>query len=106
MTLSFSEFSVLDEAVPVIIHSLDQALYQETVEREGREYLLVENNERTFRRHSLNEIREALRNMPIASLVLRQRSAYDEMIGQVPREAENTLEIPLSLDLDPPVTTH
>jgi len=106
MKMSFSEFSVLNVAVPVIIHSLDQALYQVTVEREGREYLLVENNERTFRRHSLNEIREALRNMPIASLVLRQRSAYDEMIGQVPREAENTLEIPLSLDLYPPVTTH
>ena len=106
MKMSFSEFSVLDVAVPVIIHSLDQALYQVTVEREGREYLLVENNERTFRRHSLHELREALRNMPIASLVLRQRSAYDEMIGQVPREAENTLEIPLSLDLYPPVTTH
>jgi len=106
MKMSFSEFSVLNVAVPVIIHSLDQALYQVTVEREGREYLLVENNERTFRRHSLNEIREALRNMPIASLVLRQRSAYDEMIGQVPREAENTLEIPLSLNLYPPVPTH
>ena len=106
MKISFSEFCLLDAAVPVIIHSLDQALYQVTVEKGGREYLLVENNQRTFRRHSLNEVREALRNMPIASLVLRQRSAYDEMIGQVPREAVNTLEIPLSLDLYPPVTTH
>jgi len=106
MKISFAEFAALDVTVSVIIHSLDQALYQVTIERGGREYLLVENDQRTFRRHSLNEIREALQNLPVASLVLRQRSAWNDMIGQVPREAANTLEIPLSLDLYPPVTMH
>lgn len=30
-------------------------------------------------------------------LVLRQHSAYDEMIGHPPREQDNMLELPLSM---------
>ena len=90
----------------MIIHSLDQALYQVTLEVGGREHLLVENDGRSFRRHSLQQVREALQPMPVASLRLRHQSAYDEMIGQPLREASNVLEVALSLDQCPPPRIH
>ena len=106
MAITFAHFAGSAPPRPVIISSLDQALYQVLIVINGVETLLLENNGRPFRRHSLNEVREALQNMPIASLVLRQQSAYDEMIGQPVRRQDNTLEVPLSMELYPPVTTH
>jgi hypothetical protein len=41
-------------------------------------------------------VRETLQLLPVSSLVLRQFSAYDEMVGQPPRAEDNLLEIPLS----------
>ena len=106
MKLTFEQFAGLTEPVPVTIHSLDQALYQVTLVIEGKEHLLVENSGRTFRRHTLQQVREALQTLPVASLTLRQQSAYDEMIGQPSREGPNTLEVSLSLDIYPPPVIH
>ena len=106
MKISFEEFTRLAAPVPVVIHSLDQALYQVTLVIDEREHLLVENNGKTFRRHSLQQVREALQTLPVASLVLRQQSAYDEMIGQPVREGSNALEVPLSLEQYPPPQVH
>ena len=106
MKLTFEQFAELAEPVPVTIHSLDQALYQVTLVIEGKEHLLVENSGRTFRRHTLQQVREALQTLPVASLTLRQQSAYDEMIGQPSREGPNTLEVSLSLDIYPPPVIH
>ena len=106
MKLTFEQFAGLAEPVPVTIHSLDQALYQVTLVIEGKEHLLVENSGRTFRRHTLQQVREALQTLPVASLTLRQQSAYDEMIGQPSREGPNTLEVSLSLDIYPPPVIH
>ena len=90
----------------MIIHSLEQALYQVTLEVDGEERLLVEKDGRTFRRHSLQQVREALQTLPVASLRLRQQSAYDEMIGQPAREGSNVLEVTLSLELYPKPRIH
>ncbi len=106
MKLSITEFAQLEQPVPVIIHSLDQALYQVTVIVAGQPRLLVENSGRTFRRHNLQQVREALQTLPVASLVLRQQSAYDEMISQPVREGDNTLEVTLSLANYPPPVIH
>lgn len=92
--------------VTAVVHSLDQALYQVTLKIGEEEYLFSENDGRTFRRHSLNEVRDALRAFTLERVVLRQTSAYDEMIGQPPGEGSNALEVPLSLDLYPEITRH
>ena len=97
MKIAIAEFALFRDRVPVVIYSLDVALYQVMVVVDGQEKLLVENSGRTFRRHSLQQVREALRLLPISSLVLRQLSAYDEMVGQPPRAQDNRLEVPLSL---------
>jgi hypothetical protein len=106
MKLTVEQFSSLEEPVPVVVHSIEQALYQVTVLIDGAEHLLVENSGRTFRRHSLQQVREALQTLPVASITLRQVSAYDEMIGQPAREHSNALSIPLSLDDYPPPVIH
>ena len=106
MKITFQGFSQLPEPVPVVIHSLEQALYQVTVVIAGEEHLLMENNGKTFRRYNLQQVREALQPMPVASLTLRHQSAYDEMIGQPYREASNALEVSLSLEQYPAPSIH
>ena len=103
MKLSFGQFKSLAPC-KVVVHSLDQALYQVTVIKGGQEHLLVEDGGKAFRRHSIGEVVEVLRFMPVESAVLRQRSAYDEMVGQPLREGDNVLEVPLRVDsADAPV---
>jgi hypothetical protein len=97
MALTIEQFARLEQPTPVIIHSLDRALYQVTVLLEGQEQLLVDGSGRPFRSHNLQQVREILQAMPVASITLRQQSAYDEMIGQPAREEANTLELPVSL---------
>ena len=106
MKITFKVFSQRLEPVPVVVHSLEQALYQVTVVIGGEELLLVENNGKTFRRHNLQQVREALQSMPVASLTLRHQSAYDEMIGQPSREGSNALEVALSLEQYPAPSIH
>ncbi|MEH6585847.1 MAG: DUF6482 family protein [Halioglobus sp.] len=98
MKISFKELSALGILVPAVIHSLDQALYQVTVVIDGESVLLTDNSGVIFRRHSLEQTREALQVLPIESLTLQQQSAYDEMIGQPMREGANTLEVSLAVD--------
>lgn len=99
MKISLEALSRLDRPVSVIIHSLDQALYQVTVSIDGEIYLLTEGSGSILRRHSLQQVRELLREMPVESIKLRHQSAYDEMIGQPVRTEDNTLEVSLSLDV-------
>lgn len=106
MKISFAELLSDQQPRDMIIHSIDQALYQVTVLVDGKERLLTENNGKIFRRHSLQAVREILSLMPVSRLSLRQQSAYDEMIGQPIRAADNTLEIPLSAHIDKPPVRH
>lgn len=106
MKISFSKVLDRGQPAPMVIYSLDQALYQVMVVLDGREHLLTENDGRTFRRHSLAGVCEALQVLPVAELRLRQQSAYDEMIGQPMRQGDNALEVPLSLELCKPPTKH
>ena len=88
---------------PVIVHSMDGALYTATVVEGGRERVLVGDDGRVLRCRSLQGMREALCGLPIASLTLRQQSAYDEMVGQPPRAHSNILEVPLAIPPQAPV---
>jgi hypothetical protein len=104
--ITFKDVLLRGGAADLVICSLEQALYQVMVRIDGQELLLIENDGKTFRRHSLNAVREALQVLPVATVTLRHASAYDEMIGQPSRSCDNALEIPLSMDLYPPITRH
>lgn len=101
VTIALTRLASSGDQFDVIIHSVDCALYQATVQLAGGERLLLDSNNRPLRRHSLQAMREALAVLQLRSLRLRHQSAYDEMIGQPRREAPNTLEIPLSTLIDP-----
>ena len=106
MKITFAEFARLGQPAAVVIHSLEQALYQITVTIDDSTYLLVENNGTTFRSHRLQRAREALQTMPVASIVLRQQSAYDEMVGQPVKQQDNSLEVSLAVYPDSPPVIH
>lgn len=96
MAITLDRFSRLADPVPIVVHSLEQALYQVTVLVEGREQLLVNNDGRPLRSRNLQSLRTTLQGMPVSSATLRHQSPYDEMIGQPMREAPNTMEVPLA----------
>lgn len=101
MKLTLKEFAKSSRQLPVIVHSIDMAGYQATVIKDGHELLLVAKNGKPLRHQSLMHMRQALKSMPVASLVLQHQSAYDEMINQPQRDHHNTLEVPISMDLYP-----
>lgn len=85
-------FKVIDKA---IIHSLDMCLYQASVIVEGAEYYVADKNGKLVRSFNILDLQAMLAQLPVANIVLRQQSAYDEMIAQPVREQANTIELPL-----------
>ena len=96
MTISLTELGARQGPFRATVHSFERSLYQVTVCVDGREHLLLEESGRTFRRRSINAVREALAEVALEELVLRQESAYDEMIGQPVRQQDNALVVPLA----------
>jgi hypothetical protein len=79
-----------------VVHSIEGSIYLLSVIISGKEMRVVDRDGKVFRRQSIQEVREALQGTCVASLVLTQQSAYDEMIGQSVRQQENTLEVQLA----------
>ena len=78
----------------LIYHSLDLALYNVSAVIDGQEYMIT--NERGERLKSQNfvALQKQLKNVKAKKQVMRQLSAYDEMVGG-PEKADNLLEVPL-----------
>jgi len=102
VSIALSELAARKGPFRAWVHSLERSLYQVTVWVDGREQLLLDAGGKTFSRRSINAVREALEDVELEELVLRQASAYDEMIGQPMRQRENTLEVPLAIRNGPP----
>lgn len=86
------KLSVIDK---VIIHSLDQCIYQASALIDGEEQMLADSKGKLLRSHNLLEMQTLFEMLPVERFVLRQQSAYDEMINQPIRQGANTLEVPL-----------
>lgn len=84
----------------VIIHSLDCALYQVSVIINGSEQFVMDGKGRLLRSRSVLEMQANFRDLAMQAMVLRQVSAYDEMVGQPPRPGGNALEVPLTTEQD------
>ena len=80
----------------LVYHSLDQSLYQVSVIIEGEESYISDDNGKLLRSHNLNELQKKMRKIKAKKTVLRQDSAYDEMIGGTIKISANTLEVPLA----------
>lgn len=78
----------------LVFHSLDQSLYNLSAVVNGREEMITnEQGERLVTR-SLLEMQKQVAHINAKRRVLRQQSAYDEMVGG-PAKVSNQLEIPL-----------
>lgn len=95
MTIRYSSLKVLPRIDKACIHSLDMSLYQLSVVIDGAELYVTDDDDRMLRSLNLCQMQALLEDLPVRETVLRQESAYDEMVGQPVRECSNAMEIPL-----------
>ena len=95
MALDIAQLFTLGTVEKVIIHSLDLSLYQVSVEVEGQEHFITDNTGKMLRSFNILDIQAQIRGIEYQKMVLRQSSAYDEMIGFTTDSGNNTLEVEL-----------
>jgi hypothetical protein len=78
----------------LIYHSIDISLYQASVVLEGKEHYITDDKGKVLRSFKLIELQKILCKVKAKETVLRQESAYDEMIGGPEKTSPNTLEVP------------
>lgn len=79
----------------VIIESVDLSLYIAHARIDGVEYLIADHQGKVLKTRSLLEMQRMLRKAVTCDFFLRQRSAYDEMVGHAHQAADNSMELPL-----------
>ena len=94
MAILFSELKKHEPIQKVIVHSLDLALYQVSVMINNVEYYVKETESDFLRAHNPLAIQKRFSDIAYIDMVIRQTSAYDEMVGQPVKCAANTLEVP------------
>jgi hypothetical protein len=78
----------------LIYHSLDLALYNISAVIDGQEYMITNERGERLKSHNFVALQKQLKNVKAKKQVMRQLSAYDEMVGG-PEKADNLLEVPL-----------
>ena len=79
----------------VIIESVDLSLYIAHARIAGQEYVIADRQGKVFKTRNLLEMQRMLRRVVTCDFFLRQRSAYDEMVGHAHQAADNVMELPL-----------
>ncbi len=79
----------------VVIESVDLSLYIATALVGDAEELVLGRDGKPLKTHNLLSMQRQLRAVTDAELVLRQRSAYDEMVGHSYAHTDNTMELSL-----------
>ena len=79
-----------------IIESVDLSLYIAFVQIDGVEHLIADNTGKPLKTTNLLSMQRQIKQFGQVESVLRQRSAYDEMVGRPSQvAADNTMEISL-----------
>jgi hypothetical protein len=79
----------------LIVESVDLSLYIAHARIDGEERVIAEDENKILKRRNLLEMKRVLKTVAGCEILLRQRSAYDEMVGHNHSTAANTLEISL-----------
>lgn len=85
----------------LVIESVDLSLYIAEATVDGAVYLVVDEAGKPLRERNLLGMKRHFSGISVDACVLRQRSAYDEMIGHPWQAADNTLEIPMTTAAQP-----
>lgn len=94
VTLKLSKLEKYFYVDKIIYHSLDLALYNVSVVIDGKEYMVTDEKGQRLKSHNFVALQKQLKNVKAEVQVMRQSSAYDEMIGG-PTKVNNELEVPL-----------
>ena len=78
-----------------IIESVDLSLYIAFVQVDGVEHLIADNTGKPLKTTNLLSMQRQIKQFGQVESVLRQRSAYDEMVGHSYQAADNVMELPL-----------
>jgi predicted mannosyl-3-phosphoglycerate phosphatase (HAD superfamily) len=78
----------------LIFHSLELALYNVSAVVEGKEYMVTDEKGDRLKHYNVIELQKRLSKVKAQQQVLRQTSAYDEMVGGS-EKVSNILEVPL-----------
>ena len=79
-----------------VIESVDLSLYIAFVQVDGVEHLIADNTGKPLKTTNLLSMQRQIKQFGQVESVLRQRSAYDEMVGRPSQvAADNTMEISL-----------
>jgi len=79
----------------VIIESVDLSLYIAHARIDGEEHVIADRQGKVLKTRNLLEMQRMLRKAVTCEFFLRQRSAYDEMVGHAHQAADNSMELPL-----------
>ena len=86
----------------VVIESVDLSLYIAHATVDKTERVITDHEGKVLKTRNLLEMQRTLRKRLDCEFFLRQRSAYDEMVGHQHRATDNCMELPLGRDPLPP----
>ena len=79
-----------------VIESVDLSLYIAFVQIDGEEHLIADNTGKPLKTTNLLSMQRQIKPFGQIEAVLRQRSAYDEMVGRGAQQiGDNTMELSL-----------
>ena len=79
----------------LVIESVDLSLYIAHALIAEKEYVIVDQKGKVLKTRNLLEMQRALRKVATCEFYLRQRSAYDEMVGHSHHAVDNSMKLPL-----------
>ena len=94
MKVAINKLASLDIS-SVVIESVDLSLYIAHVRVGDNEHVITNRQGKVLKTRNLLEMQRLLRKAVSCEFFLRQRSAYDEMVGHAYRAADNSMELPL-----------
>ena len=79
-----------------VIESVDLSLYIAFVQINGEEHLIADNTGKPLKTTNLLSMQRQIKQFGKVEAILRQRSAYDEMVGKgASSSGDNTMELSL-----------
>jgi hypothetical protein len=94
MKVSVSDLGSLG-VTGVMIESVDLSLYIAHARIDGEERVIADRQGKVLKTRNLLEMQRTLRKAVTCEFFLRQRSAYDEMVGHAHQATDNSMELPL-----------
>ena len=95
MKITLSDLKKRSNIDCIIIESVDLSIYIAFAKLDGAEVLITKSNGDVLKTFNLLSMQREVLMTPQVEVILRQRSAYDEMGGHCSQSVDNTMELSL-----------